>query len=152
MNKFLDFAINKPDTLDIEELLYAGKLAQTNEDKAKIYAAATVKYPGCLRAWNNLGYTNIQLKNIAEAKANFEKANEIKAGNPIITNNLGVIALLNGDKENAQKLFLEATDAGKSVNYNLGILKIMAGDYEAAVNYFQDFKIIQYCLGYVISW
>jgi len=149
--QILDFAINKPDTLDIEELLYAGKLAQTNEDKAKIYAAATVKYPGCLRAWNNLGYTNIQLKNIAEAKANFEKANEIKAGNPIITNNLGVVALLNGDKDNAQKLFLEATDAGKSVNYNLGILKIMAGDYEAAVNYFQDFKSFNTALAMLLA-
>ncbi len=149
--QIMDFAINKPDTLNIEELLYAGKLATTNEEKAKIYAAATVKYPGCFRAWNNLGYTNIMLNNVAEAKANFEKANEIKAGDPIITNNLGVVALLNGDKENAQKLFLEATDAGEAVNYNLGILKIMDGDYEAAVNYLQDSKSFNTALAMLLA-
>ena len=146
-----EFAGNNPDALNIEELLYAGKLAQTNEEKAKIYAAATVKYPGCFRAWNNLGYTNMMLNNVAEAKANFEKANEIKSGDPIITNNLGVVALLNGDKENAQKLFLQATDAGNAVNYNLGILKIMDGDYEAAVNYFQDSKSFNTALAMLLA-
>lgn len=149
--QILDFAINKPDTLNIEELLYAGKLAQTNEDKAKIYAAATVKYPTCFRAWNNLGYANMMLKNLIDAKANFDKANELKANDPIITNNLGVIALLNGDKENAQKLFLSATDAGNSVDYNLGIIKIMDGEYEAAVNYFQNHTTFNTALAMLLA-
>ena len=149
--QIMDFATNKPDTLGIEELLYAGKLAQTNEDKAKIYAAATVKYPGCFRAWNNLGYTNVLLNNLTDAKANFDKANEIKSGDPIITNNLAVIALLNGDKENAQKLFLESTDAGNAVNYNLGIIKIMDGDYEAAVNYFQNHQTFNTALAMLLA-
>jgi len=149
--QIIAFATSSPDTLNIEELLYAGKLAQTNEEKAKIYTAATVKYPTCFRAWNNLGYTNIMLNNLTDAKANFDKANELKANDPIITNNLGVVAFMNGDKENAQKLFLSATDAGNSVDYNLGIIKIMDGEYEAAINYFQNHTTFNTALAMLLA-
>ncbi|MCK5029519.1 MAG: hypothetical protein KAR57_07790, partial [Bacteroidales bacterium] len=136
----LDFAANNPDTLNIEELLYAGKLIEDLEAKVAVYTAATVKYPTCFRAFNNLGYVNILQGNLADAKVALEKANELKEGDAIITNNLGVIALKEGDKETAKTHFLNSTDAGNAVDYNLGIINIMDGEYEAAVNYFQNHK------------
>jgi tetratricopeptide (TPR) repeat protein len=147
----MDFAVNNPDTLNTEELLYAGKLAEGLETKAAIYKAATVKYPDCFRAFNNLAYVNILQGNLTDAKASLEKANEIKEGDAIITNNLGVIALMEGDKETAKTHFLNATDAGNAVDYNLGIINIMDGEYEAAVNYFQNHKTFNTALAMLLA-
>jgi len=146
-----DFAVNNPDTLNIEELLYAAGLAETHEAKAAIYKTATEKFEGCFRAFNNLGFVNILMGNLADAKVALVKANELKEGDAIITNNLGVIALMEGDKETAQANFLNSTDAGNSVDYNLGIIKIMDGEYEAAVNYFQNHKSFNTALAMLLA-
>jgi len=147
----LDFAANNPDTLNIEELLYAGKLIEGLDAKAAIYKAATVKYEKCFRAFNNLAYINILQGNLTDAKAALEKANEFKEGDAIITNNLGVVALMEGDKETAKTHFLNATDAGNAVDYNLGIINIMEGEYEAAVNYFQNHKTFNTALAMLLA-
>lgn len=149
--QIMDLAVNNPDTLKIEELLYAGKLAQDLETKAAIYKAATVKYEKCFRAFNNLAYVNILQGNLTDAKVALEKANELKEGDAIITNNLGVIALMEGDKETAKTHFLNATDAGNAVDYNLGIINIMDGEYEAAVNYFQNHKTFNTALAMLLA-
>jgi hypothetical protein len=147
----LDFAANNPDTLNIEELLYAGKLIEGLDAKAAVYTAATVKYPKCFRAFNNLGFIQILQGNLADAKVALEKANELKEGDAIITNNLGVIALMEGDKETAKTHFLNSTDAGNAVDYNLGIINIMDGEYEAAVNYFQNHKTFNTALAMLLA-
>jgi tetratricopeptide (TPR) repeat protein len=147
----MDFALNNPDTLNIEELLYAGKLIEGLDAKAAVYTAATVKYPKCFRAFNNLGFIQILQGNLADAKVALEKANELKEGDAIITNNLGVIALMEGDKETAKTHFLNSTDAGNAVDYNLGIINIMDGEYEAAVNYFQNHKTFNTALAMLLA-
>lgn len=149
--EILDLAVNNPDTLNVEELLYAAKLTEDLEGKADIYKTATEKFEGCQRAHNNLGYVYILMDNLTDAKASLEKANEIKEGNAIVNNNLGVVALKEGDKESAEKYFLDATDAGNSVDYNLGIIKIMDGEYEAAVNYFQNHKTFNTALAMLLA-
>ena len=147
----LDYAVNNPDTLDVEELLYAGKLTKELDVKAAIYKATTEKYEACFRAFNNLGYVNILQGNLADAKLALEKAIELKEGDAIITNNLGVIALMEGDKETSKTYFLNATDAGNAVDYNLGIINIMDGEYEAAVNYFQNHKTFNTSLAMLLA-
>ena len=147
----LDYAVNNPDTLNIEELLYAGKLVEDLETKVAIYKAIAEKDSSCYRAFNNLGYVNILQGNLADAKVVLEKALELKEGDAIITNNLGVIALMEGDKETAKTHFLNATDAGNAVDYNLGIINIMDGEYEAAVNYFQNHKAFNTALAMLLA-
>ncbi len=149
--EILDYAVNNPDTLGIEELLYAGKLAEGLDAKATVYKTATEKHEGCFRAFNNLGFVNILMGNLTDAKVALEKANELKAGDAIITNNLGVIALMEGDKETAKTNFLNATDAGNAVDYNLGIINIMEGEYEAAVNYFQNHQAFNTALAMLLA-
>ena len=124
--------INK---LELEELLYAGTLVSDNPTKLKVYQKAAEKFPGCIRAHNNAGCVLIAMNRVAEAKAAFQKALELKDHN-IVKNNLGVVALLEKDMAKAEQLFTSATGAGPEVNYNLGIIKIMQGDYEAAQNYY----------------
>ncbi len=147
----VELATNNPDTLNVEELLYAGKLVESLEAKAAVYTAATIKYSECYRCFNNLAYINILQGNLADAKVSLEKALELKEGDAIVTNNLGVVALMEGDQETAKANFLKATDAGNAVDYNLGILNIMDGEYEAAVNYFQNHKTFNTALAMLLA-
>ncbi len=123
------------DTLNLEEVLYAATLTDDNNEKLRIYKAAAEKYPKCVRAKNNVGYVLMDMGNLAEAKAAFQEAQAIKDID-VVKNNLGAVALAEGDLETAEKLFTSAMGAGDVVNYNLGIIKTMQGDYTAAVNYF----------------
>lgn len=125
----------QPDTLNIEEILYAATLTEDLAEKLRIYKAASAKYPECFRAKNNIGYVSLAMGNVADAKAAFEEAKAIKE-NDVIKNNLGAIALIEGDVTAAEELFTSSMGAGDVVNYNLGIIKIKQADYAAAVNYF----------------
>ncbi len=123
------------DTLKLEEVLYAATLTDDVKEKLRIYQAAAKKFPACIRAINNVGYIYMQMGKLAEAKAAFQQAQAIKDID-IVKNNLGAVALAEGDMATAEKLFTSAMGAGDVVNYNLGIIKIKQGDYTAAVNYF----------------
>ena len=71
---------------------------------------------------------------LADAKAEFDKANGLSANNPIIQNNLGVIARLNGDLAGAMTYYNNASGAGKEVAQNKGIINIIQGDYASATS------------------
>jgi Flp pilus assembly protein TadD len=75
------------------------------------------------------------LNKVAEAKSAFETAQKVKDID-VVKNNLGVIALLEGDLKKAEDLFTAGLSAGEQVNYNLGIIKIIQGKYSDAINYF----------------
>jgi len=75
------------------------------------------------------------LGNADAAQADLEKAKELQS-NDVVNNNLGCVALMNGDVAKAQELFTASMGAGTVVNYNLGIIKVIQGDYDAAANYF----------------
>jgi len=122
------------DTLVLEELLYAANLFEDNETKLALYNKAHEKYSSCLRAANNVGVVKLAMDDLAGAKASFEAAKEIKDHN-IVKNNLGVVALREGDIEKAQNLFTAAMGAGNEVNENLAGIKIKEGDYAAAKSY-----------------
>ncbi len=124
-----------PDTLNLEEMLYAATLTDNLEEKLAIYQKASENYPQCFRAKNNVGHVYMGLDKVAEAKEAFLAAQTIK-DNDIIKNNLGAVALKEGDLTTAEQLFTSAMGAGDAVNYNMGIIKIKQADYSAAVNYF----------------
>ena len=123
------------DTLGLEDLLYVATLVDDNQTKLRIYSHTWEKFPGCIRAASNLGTIQLALGNTAAAKASFEAAKALKDHN-IVKNNLGAVAMIEGDLETAENLFTSAMGAGDEVNYNLGIIKIVQGDYEAAKSYF----------------
>lgn len=124
-----------PDSLNLEELLYAATLTNDLNQKLAIYNAAAKNYPDCPRCFNNAGYVQMLLGQTAEAKASFEKAKGLKESDAV-KNNLGAVALAEGDMATAEQLFTSAMGAGDAANYNMGIIKIKQGDYAAAVNYF----------------
>jgi len=133
--ELLDLWANNPDTLVLEELLYTATLVKDNETKLAVYTKAVKVSPNCLRAHNNQGVVLYNMGELEKAAASFKAAKAIK-DHDIINNNIGAIALKNGDVEAAKEAFTASMGAGSKVNYNLGIVSIIEGDYESAVNYF----------------
>jgi tetratricopeptide (TPR) repeat protein len=133
--QIIALAKSKPDTLKLEEILYAATLTKDMNEKASIYQVAAKNFPTEFRPINNLGYVYLQMGKTADAKAAFEAAKAIE-NNDVVKNNLGAIALMDGDIAKAEELFTSAMGAGDVVNYNLGIIKIKQANYPAAVNYF----------------
>jgi tetratricopeptide (TPR) repeat protein len=145
-----ELAKTNPDTLNLEEILYAATLTEDLEEKLAIYQKAAENFPECFRAINNVGHVYVKLGKVAEAKKAFMAAKELKE-NDVIKNNLGAIALLEGDLAKAEELFASAMGAGDVVNYNLGIIKIKQADYDAAVNYFGNEPSFNAALAQLLS-
>ena len=145
-----DFIFSNPDTLNVEEKLYAATLFDNNDQKLQAYQQAAESHPECLRAQNNIGYIQYQNGNMDEAQSAFEAARRIKS-HPVVLNNLGAMALKNGNIEDAQNLLSEATDAGEEVNYNLGIVAIKNAEYESAVNYLNSFNSVNTALAMTLA-
>lgn len=120
-----------PDSLNVEELLFAATLTTDLNEQLRIYRECERIHPADHRAANNVGYVLMMQNKMAEAEAQFQKANTIQA-NPVSTNNLGVVARLKGDRKKAADLYGKAMAAGPEVKYNLGIINIQNGEYGAA--------------------
>ncbi len=59
--EIMDLWKSDPDSLQLEEILYAATLYNDLDTKQAIYKQATQKYPDSFRAYNNLGYVDVQL-------------------------------------------------------------------------------------------
>ncbi|MBN2697721.1 MAG: hypothetical protein JXR52_02760, partial [Bacteroidales bacterium] len=109
---------NNPDQLKLEELLYTATLFDDLETKADIYKQVIKMEPKCFRAQNNLMAILFEMGNLDAAKAALKAAKEL-VDNDVINNNLGAIALKEGDLETAKELFTASLAGGPEVNYNL---------------------------------
>ena len=144
-------AKSNPSDLNVEELLYSATLFDNNNDKLAIYEACMRQFPNDWRGFNDAGMVQFEMGNIAAAQSNFNKANSMSANNPVVQNNLGAVALKNGDLKQAEVYFGAATGAGQEVNYNKGIVAIKSGDYAAAVNYFGQCNCVNAALANVLA-
>lgn len=129
-----------PDSLSVEELLYGATLTNDLNTKAQVYAAAEKKYGSDWRTSNNLGATLLMQNKVSEAGDAFGRAEKNANGNPIVMNNLGVIAAKNGDRRKAMEYYEKANGAGTEVNYNKGIVNVRDGKYADAVSNFGSYK------------
>jgi tetratricopeptide (TPR) repeat protein len=134
--ELLKIATNNPSDLNEEEILYSATLTKDIKTQLNIYKAATEKFSTSYRAWNDYGMTAAKLGDWKTAKTAIEKANSIQANDPIILNNLGVVALNAGDYDKAEGLFRSAAGAGSQVDHNMGIVNVKKGNYSDAVNNF----------------
>ena len=122
-----------PDSLNVEELLFSATLTDDINEQLRIYKEAERIYPNDYRGINNVGYIYMMQNKMPDAKTQFEKANSVQ-DNPISTNNLGVIARLNGDRSGAAAMFDKAGSAGPEVAYNQGLVDIQNGNYGTAIS------------------
>ena len=129
-------AKSDPASLNPAELLYAATLFEDLNDQLAIYNSFIKVYPNDWRGPNNAGYILAKQMKYDESKPLFEKAEKLNNSDPVIKNNLGAVALKEGDVKKAETLFGAAAGAGNEVNYNLGIVSMKNGEYDKAVKYF----------------
>lgn len=134
--QLLSLATTRPGELTQEEILYAGTLTDNLTAQNGIYKAATTQFANCHRAWNNYGMTAALMGDMNTARTAIEKANSLKANDPIILNNLGVLALAEGNYDKAEGLFRGAGSAGNEVQQNMGVINLHKGNYAQAVSNF----------------
>jgi tetratricopeptide (TPR) repeat protein len=121
-----------PDSLNVEELLKAAANAANDvNEQLRIYKECERVHPTDHRASNNIGCIYYAQNKMAEAEAQFQKANSIQ-DNPISTNNLAAITRQKGDRKKAMEMLKKSTSAGPEVKYNMGLINIQNGDYASA--------------------
>lgn len=81
---------------------------QSFEVPARLFQDIAVRYPESERGWIGLGVARMQQGRLDEARAHLERALEINPRSPQARNNLGQIALREGDWEEAERQFREA--------------------------------------------
>ncbi len=127
-------AKSSPDSLSLEEILYAGTLTTDNNEKLSIYRSAERIYPQDWRCANNVGTCLFANGDIDGAMSQFEKADQLSNGNTMVKNNIGACYSRKGDRKNAAASYAAAAGAGPEVKSNIGILDIRNGSYSSAVS------------------
>ncbi len=136
-------------SLTIEELLYAATLTDNEAEKETIYTKASSIYPDDYRTWNNIGMERFRAGDYGKAEEMFNKSNAVK-NNSEANVNLGLLALLNGDKDKAQQLFGSASDIPE-LGEALGLLYLEQGDYAKAVSSFAGTKSNNAALAQILT-
>jgi Flp pilus assembly protein TadD len=144
-------AESNPASLNPAELLYAATLTDDPGKKLDIYNSFIKVYPKDWRGFNNAGMVLTQQFKFNEAGPLFEKAEQLNNNEPIIKNNLGVVALAANELKKAEELFGAASGAGDAVNYNLGMVFLKKGEYDMALRYFQKDADVNTALAKILT-
>lgn len=144
-------AKSNPDSLNVEEILYAASLTTDNNEKLAIYRSAERVYPQDWRTSNNVGSILFATGDVDGALNQFTKADQLSPSNPIIKNNLGAVYSRKGDRTNAAAAFAEANGAGTEVNENMGIIDIRNGNYSAAVGHYSGISSFNAALAKLLA-
>ena len=144
-------ADSAPDSLTVEELLYAATLTEDMGKKLTIYQSVSRVYPEDWRGPNNVGYVYVMQNKLNDAKAEFEKAAKLNINNAAVNNNLGVIARLNGDIDKALEYFNSAEGSSPEVSQNLGLVHIIKGKYAEASSYYNSTKTFNAALAKLLN-
>ena len=140
-----------PDSLTVEELLYSSTLTNDMNTQMTIFNNVARVYPNDWRGPNNAGVLYLNQNKIADAQAQFEKADKLSANNAIVKNNLGIIAIKKGDRAAALALYGSATSAGPEVAYNTANIQVMQGKYSEAVSNYGSYNTFNSALGKVLN-
>ncbi len=135
--EILEAANKNIDVLSEEEMLYAATLTKDAALQLKAYEAAAAKY-NSVRGYNNAGVVLAKEGKLAQAKTQFDKAAAMSK-DAAITNNLGVLALMNGDVATAKK-YISALNTADS-KANMGLISLAEGDYSAATKTLSGYNL-----------
>ncbi len=146
-----ELAKSYPDSLSVEEILYAATLVSSPGEKLSIYQSAERIYPQDWRTSNNVGNILFLNGDLNGAMSAFTKADQLSSGNAIVKNNLGAIYSRKGDRKNAALNYSSAAGAGPEVNQNKGILDIRNGNYSSGVNNYSNTNSFNAALAKLLS-
>ena len=132
-------ASSTPDSLTVEELLYAATLTEDKGKQLEIYVKATELYPNDFRGYNNAGMVCYETGKYSEAAAWFSKAEKVNANAAQVQMNQGLIALKENDQTKAAQCFGNAASLDETKEAT-GVLYLKQGEYQKAVKAFGDVK------------
>ncbi len=144
-------SMSHPDSLSVEELLYAATLTTDMNQKLSIYKSAEKMYSNDWRCANNAGYAEMALNKLADAANDFEQADRLSPNNPAVQNNLGVVARWKGDRKGAMTYYGKASGAGPEVGYNKALVDIQTGNYADAANSTGNYNTFNAALAKVLN-
>ena len=125
-----------PGKLSVEQILYAATLTENADQKQRIYETTTQVFPNDARAYNNLATLAYAKGDLQQAQQWLQKAQQQNAALPETSANQGLIALVQGNLNDAQNYIAKATGAN-GLQEVLGNLHLAQGNYAQAE---QDFK------------
>ncbi|MBP5347024.1 MAG: tetratricopeptide repeat protein [Bacteroidales bacterium] len=137
--EILSILASTPDSLTLEELLYAAKLQKTDAEKLNTYRIATNRFPQDVRAANNTAGILFNEGKFDEAKKTWEGVVAKDANNAQANMNLGLIALQEGDLT-AAETFLGKAGSCEEYGEAYGTLLVRKGKYAQAINSFGNKK------------
>jgi hypothetical protein len=139
-DNIIQLSTTAPDKLDNKELLYSATLTDDWNTKYQIYKSATQIYPQDWRNFCNAGVAAMAVGKLDEAASYLDKANTLKANDPQVAFNLGVLAVWNKNYETAATYFATAKKGNIDCSYPEGVIKIRKGDYNGALSSFGSKK------------
>lgn len=133
-------AVNTPDSLTLEEKLYAAQNLITDENqRLAIYQNAQKSNPEDWRAYNNAGVAYAAMDKWNEAEIEFRKAEKIAPNEKIVLANLGKYFYQKGETAKAEEYFKKAA-GNEDADHALGSLYILQGKYSEAVSLYGSTK------------
>ena len=133
----LQAGLGKSDVkLTEDEYLFAATIAENANDAETILKNGATAYSNSWKIVNNLGCQQMEEGKLDDAQASFARADELSDGDKVVKNNMGVVAVKQGDLAKGYEYFEVAQGAGSEVKYNMGTVKVKEGDYPTAVEMF----------------
>ena len=149
--RILQLARSTPDSLSVEEILYAATLTTDLNEKLYFYKAGERMYPNDWRTSNDVGCILLMQNKLQDAKTEFAKADKLSPNNPIIMNNQAIVMRWEGDRKDAKAMLDKAKSAGPEVSYNLGLIAVQDGQYTDAVTDFGSNETFNVALAKVLA-
>lgn len=133
-------AVSSPDSLTLEEKLYAAQnLLTDGNQKLAVYQAAQKSNPEDWRAYNNAGVEYAAMDKWNEAEIEFRKAEKIAPNEKTVLANLGKYFYQKGEHAKAAEYFQKAA-GNQDADHALGSLYILQGKYSEAVSLYGSHK------------
>lgn len=126
---------SQPETLTVDELLYAATLTDDRGQQIKIYEIAAKQYPNDYRAYNNLGRLYFQNGDYDRAMSYYKKAQSLNPQSGEVMMNQGLVALLNNDLKGANQAFGQAAGT-QGLGEALGVYYLQEGNATEAAKSF----------------
>ena len=122
---------NDASKLSADELLYSATLDETPAKQEEIYKKAVEAYPNDYRAYNNLAALALAKGDKEAAQQYAAKAAQLGSDTPEAQANLGLISLINGNVQDAERAISKGANS-ENVKAALGALNIAKGNYAQA--------------------
>lgn len=122
---------NDASKLSADELLYSATLDETPAKQEEIYKKTVEAYPNDYRAYNNLAALALAKGDKEAAQQYAAKAAQLGSDTPEAQANLGLISLINGNVQDAERAISKGANS-ENVKAALGALNIAKGNYALA--------------------